>query len=130
MSNIVLFKGTESLPVSTSTTSKGYTKAGYTSKKDYGTLKGLKGAALTRAHLQYRIDFGMAGNVNISAMLTKGEIVAQRVVTTRDGLKVTFNRADTFGIAPTVKPEEAAAQLTDAQLLAIMASRKPAQAAA
>jgi len=132
MSNVVLFNRAngEQLPSVSKTNKAGNVSIGYVSKKAYGEAKGLKGAALTRAHTQYRIELGMAGNVNISALLTKGEILAQKVTATRDGFKVAFARAEVLGAAPTPKPEEVAAQLSDAALLAIISSRKPLQAAA
>ena len=113
------------LPAHTGKTNKaGHFTVGYLSKKAYGEQFSLKGAALSRAHLQYRIDIGMAGNVNISAMLTKGEILAQKVTTTKEGFKVAFTRAGVLGAAPQQKPEEVAGQLTTEQLMAIIEARK------
>lgn len=121
----------EQLPSVTKTSKGGAVTVGYVSKKEYGQTRGVKGAALARAHLQYRIDIGMAGNVNISTMLTRGEILAQKVTTTKEGFKVSFTRAGVLGAAPQQKPEEIAGQLSDEALLAIMAARKaPAQAVA
>lgn len=113
----------EQLPVATKTNKSGAVSVGYLSKKAYGEQKGLKGAALRRAHEAYRVEFGMAGNVNVSAMMTKGEIIAQKVTTTKDGFKVAFVRAGVLGVQPQPKPEEAAAQLSTEQLLAIINAR-------
>lgn len=126
MSNVVLFKraeGAEQLAMTTKTSKAGYATTAYLSKKAYGIEKQLKGAALGRAHLQYRIDIGMAGNVNISTMLTRGEILAQKVVTTKEGFKVSFTRAGVLVAAPQPKPEEVAATLSDETLLALIAAR-------
>lgn len=131
--NVVLFNRAagEQLPAHTGKTNKaGYSTTGYLAKKAYGERFDLKGAALGRAHLQYRIDLGMAGNVNVSTMLTRGEILLQKVTTTKDGFKASFVKAAALGAAPQQKPEEVAGQLTTEQLLAIIEARKPAAPAA
>lgn len=121
---ISLFNGT-SLPMGAVRTSKsGAVSVGYMDRKSYGRALGVKGAALDKAHLQYRIDLGMAGNVNVSALLTSGQILAQKVTNMRSGImRVDFMRADKLGVT-TQKPEEIAAKLSDEQLLAILAARK------
>ncbi len=116
----------EMLP--TATSKKGNT-VGYVSKKAYGVANNLKGAALSRAHLEYRIQLGMAGNVNISTMLTTGQILAQKVTTTNDGFKVAFVHAAKLGVVA-ADPKAEASKLSDAELLAIVEARKPKAPAA
>lgn len=130
-SNVVIFNRAQGaqLPATTTTNKAGAVTVGYMNKKAYGAAKGIKGAALSRSHLQYRIDIGMAGNVNISAMLTKGEILLQKVTTTKEGFRAAFTRAEVLGAAPQQKPEEVAGQLSVEQLLAIIEGKKLAPAA-
>lgn len=130
--NVVLFNRADGaqLPMTTRTSKGGATTVAYMNKKAYGEEKHLKGAALSRAHLQYRIDFGMVGNKSISAMLTGGEIVAQKVTTTKDGFKVAFTHAHVLGAAPAADPKQVAATVSTEELLAIIAARKPAPAQA
>ena len=127
MSAIALFQS-DKLSLSSRTNKAGYTTTGYVSKKEYGIVNKLKGAALSRAHLQYRIDIGMVGNVNISALLTAGQILAQKTTATADGFKVTFVNASALGAVPAEKPEVVAAKLSDEALLAIINGRKVAPA--
>lgn len=62
----------------------------YVTKKEYGERHGLKGAALTRAHLEYRRTSGLAMNADLSSAMAKGAIVAQRVTPTATGMQVLF----------------------------------------
>jgi len=110
-----------------STNKSGATTTAYLSKKEYGEKHGVKGQALNRAHLQYRIDRGVNANGNLAAMMTSGQIVAEKQVSTSDGFKVKFTFAKNLGCAPT-DPKVEAAKLSDADLLAILEARKAAPA--
>lgn len=63
------------------------------SQKRLGELTGLKGAALKRAHFQYRLDAGKALNAGLSSGMASGDILAKSVVPTKNGgLRAVFDR--------------------------------------
>lgn len=126
--NIVLFNGAngQTMELATKTNKSGNVTTGYVSKKAYGEAHNVKGAALARAHLQYRIDLGIVANGNLTAKIARGELLVQKHVETKDGCKVTLVRAGVLGASPAVKPEEVAATLTVEQLMALVASKQSA----
>lgn len=63
------------------------------SQKRLGELTGLKGAALKRAHFQYRLEAGKALNAGLSSGMASGDILAKSVVPTKNGgLRAVFDR--------------------------------------
>jgi len=116
--------------VAVSTNNAGTVTTTFLSKKEYGLKFNVKGAALNRAHLNYRIEFGLALNGGIAGALAKGEIVGQKVKYTKGGAwDVRFVPAVQLGVAPERDPMEVAKSLTEEQLLALLASKKTAPAA-
>jgi len=127
MSAIALFNGNTSTSIST--VSKGGTVT-FMTKKAYGAKYSLKGAALRRAHEQYRIERGVAGNGALATLMTSGQVLAERVKWNKSetGFTVGFTLASKLGAAP-VDAKAAAAQLSDDQLLAIIAARSASKPA-
>lgn len=124
---VVVFNG--SIEHKVTTNRAGMAVVTYLSKKDYGTQYNLKGAALRRAHDQYRIDRGVAANGNLATLMTSGQIVAEKMRGTGDGgFSVKFTPARNFGAAPVSDPVAVAGKLSDEQLMAILNSRKVAPA--
>lgn len=99
----------------------------YMSKKDYGTRFSLKGAELRKAHDHYRYEFGVSGNKALASALASGDIIAQRVADTKTGISVNFVRKSVLELE--ADPVQIAGQLSDEQLLALIAARKAAPAA-
>jgi hypothetical protein len=122
-----MFGSESSAELYQNTLSSGARVVGALGRKEYGLQVGKKGAALKRAHADYLFAMGKRANVNIGAKMTGGEWVAKRVVSSADGKRhnVTFVTAESIGVA-TANPAEVAAKLSDAELLAILAARKPA----
>lgn len=64
-------------------------------QKRLGELTGLKGAALKRAHFNYRIEAGKALNAGLSSGMAAGEIIAKSVIPTKSGgLRAVFDRTE------------------------------------
>lgn len=114
-----------------STSKAGAETIAYLSQKDYGVKYGIKGQALKRAHLQYRIDRGTnQGNVGISTLITKGQVVCEKVRqwASGKGFDAKFTYARELGVVAT-DPAAEARKLTKEQLLAIIAEQEKAAAA-
>lgn len=80
------------------TSASGSTLCTYLSRKDYGQVNSLKGAALKRAHEQYRLDRGIQANQNVASMLAGGSIVIEKCRMNKSGSAGSFNftMADQF----------------------------------
>lgn len=136
MSNVnnglVVFTGNGE--VSKVTTNKaGITTMRFIPKKEYGEQHGIKGAALGRAHTQYRIDRAVqGGNTNVAAMIARGEILIEtyKLNKAQDGGSLGFTLSSKLGAAPQRKPEEVAADLSIEALQAILAGKQAAAAPA
>lgn len=62
-------------------------------QKRLGEMTGLRGAALKRAHFEYRVEAGKSLNAGLSAGMASGEILAKSVVPTKSGgLRAVFDR--------------------------------------
>ena len=114
MSSVTVFNNS-ALAVSTKTSTTGAVRETFVSKKAFGITSGLKGKALARAHDEYKVRFGVAGNANVSVNIATGQWIAQSVTHAKDGLShsVKFVNAS----------ELEAAQPTDAELIAMFAAR-------
>jgi hypothetical protein len=111
-----------------STNKAGAQTIAFLSQKDYGTKYGMKGQALKRAHLQYRIDRGTnQGNVGISTLITKGQVVCEKVRqwASGKGFDAKFTYAHELGVVAT-DPKAEARKLTKEQLLEIIAEQEKA----
>lgn len=60
------------------------------SKKTLGRTTGLKGAALNRAHFEYRVEAGKALNAGLASKMAGGELLAQKIIPTKHGFTVGF----------------------------------------
>lgn len=100
----------------------------YLNRKEYGKVHGLKGAALRRAHDQYRMNRGVKANGGLAALMTSGQVVLEKLTTKANGNGFTagFTFAREFGAAD---PRTVAATLSDDELMAIMEERKAKQQA-
>ncbi len=128
-SSLTLFTakdGKTSLEITSKLLTSGNTTAGYLSLKQYSVAHKVKGAAARRAHTAYRIELGFAANANISAKIANGDILAQSVSTTKDGgFKVKFVPASMLGVVKQPTPMEAAATLSETELLALLEAKQP-----
>lgn len=119
--SLVLFTGGNGLDTKVKTLASGAQSATYLSKKEYGAKHDLKGAKLNKAHEAYRVQRGMAGNVSLSAMLTAGQIVAEKVTTKKDGTG--FSVGFTYAKELVDDPKIAAAECTTEELTAILKAK-------
>lgn len=100
----------------------GMTKSGdgitVVSQKHLGEITGLKGAALKRAHFEYRLEAGKMLNAGLSAGMAAGEIIAKTVVPTKaGGIRATFDRVSKLN-SPSQKTAKQALQEMAAKLVA------------
>ena len=107
--------------------------ATYLDRKSYGKQHNLTGAALDRAHLAYRMELGLAGNVNIAAKLAGGDWLVDRVKSSHNKTgrvlhTVTFVEAAQLQ-APPATAAEALKEVSVEELLAEIAKRKAAEVA-
>lgn len=127
---LTVFNGNGDQSVVT-TTKSGRVNTTYFDKKTYGLKHGLKGAALNRAHYQYRLDRGLVANTNTAAAIASGKIVIEKHSLRADGKGGTLGymfidaiKAPSAGrAAKAVSPMEAANTLTTEQLMAILEAR-------
>lgn len=118
-----------SVIVANKSVSFGTNKAGdglvIVSQKRLGEITGLKGAALKRAHFEYRVEAGKALNAGLSAGMASGEIIAKSVIPTKGGgLRAVFDRTDSLAAPKSKKDAETAALLAEiSRLRAELASK-------
>jgi len=129
MTMTVFGNGTDNNSV-VKTNKAGATTVAFLSQKDYGIKHGLKGQALKRAHLQYRIDRGTNGNASLSGLIAKGQVVLEKVRNwaSGKGFDAKFTYAKELGVVAT-DPMAEAKKLSKEQLLAIIAEQDKAAAA-
>ncbi len=120
---VALFNGS-SLPVKEKELKNGRSVT-FITKKAYGEQFGLKGQPLRRAHDKYRSELGLGVNMALGSALSSGQVLAQKVTETKTGFNVNFIRANELDLE--ADPKQVAAQLTDEELLKIVASRKSAK---
>lgn len=64
-------------------------------QKKLGEITGLKGAALKRAHFEYRLEAGKALGAGLVAGMASGDIIAKSVIPTKaGGLRAVFDRVE------------------------------------
>lgn len=107
-----------SVIVANKSVSFGTNKAGdglvIVSQKRLGEITGLKGAALKRAHFNYRIEAGKSLNAGLSAGMASGEIIAKSVVPTKGGgMRAVFDRTENLNAPVAKKDAERAALLAE-----------------
>ena len=96
----------------------------FCTQKEMGSITGLKGAALKRAHSDYRFKLGVRGNQNIAAQLAGGQIVLQKWKATESGDFIArFTTPEKIGVS-SVSPIDAAAALPIDQLAALLIKRQ------
>ena len=94
------------------------------SQKRLGEITGLKGAALKRAHFNYRIEAGEALNAGLSAGMASGEIIAKAVVPTKSGgLRATFDRVANLNAPAEKSAKVSALEAEIARLKAELAAK-------
>ena len=94
------------------------------SRKQFGAERNLKGQALKREYADYRRTFGVDTlNVGISAAMTSGRVVAQKITPTSKGFSVAFVRAAELEVKASDKAkatEKSAQAAADERLKAML----------
>ena len=60
------------------------------SQKRFGEIYGLKGQALKRKHFDFKLEVGKLWNGELAAMKSRDEILAQKIVPTKLGMRVDY----------------------------------------
>ena len=94
------------------------------SRKQFGAERNLKGQALKREYANYRRALGVdTFNVGISAAMTSGRVVAQKITPTAKGFNVAFVRAAELEVKASEKAkatEKSAQAAAEEKLKAIL----------
>ena len=85
--NITVFANGEN---KVTTNKSGSTTTTFISRKAYGEMHGLKGSALKKAHLQYRLDRGINAGTNVTAAIAARQIVIETMRVNANGNRFTF----------------------------------------
>jgi len=94
-------------------------------QKKLGEITGLKGAALKRAHFEYRLEAGKALNAGLSAGMASGEIITKSVVPTKGGgIRAVFDRVESLkSPAESVSAKDKEIARLQAELAALRATQ-------